>query len=915
MPDALRTMTLRMSSLDHAPALAHLVAQVQPTTALPELRRLLHEAGESFDLRYRGGEPVRMLVAERAAFMDLVVNAVWSRYRWDDRIALLAVGGYGRGELHPHSDVDVLILTNRRSPGRYAEDISCCVAALWDLQLKVGHSVRTLGDCVTAARADITVATNLMETRTIAGNPSIEQDMQARTGPRKIWPSAQFFRAKRDEQRERHERHGNTEYNLEPNIKEAPGGLRDIQTIHWIALRHFGVRSLETLANGDLLTREEFEQLREAEEFLWRVRYGLHLIAGRPEECLYFDHQRTLAQQFGYRDTPQSLAVEQFMQRYYRTVLTVRRLNDMLLQYLDEEILHSGRGGRILRLNERFQLRNDYLEAIAPDLFERDPTALLEVFVLLGEHPELGGIRSTTIRNILANQWRVDDRFRDDPRNHDLFVRLLECKGNLSNQLQRMSRYGILRSYLPEFGRIVGQMQHDLFHVYPVDAHTIQVVRNMRRLANQADAERFPIASYVAKNLPKPELLYIAGLYHDIAKGRGGDHSLLGGTEVALFAHRHCFGDQEVRLVKWLVEHHLLMSSTSQREDIDDPDVIHRFARLVGDQIHLDYLFVLTVADMNATNPTLWNQWKGALMRQLYLATRDALARGLENPINRLEWIENSRAEALESLAEDGFAEAECRAIWGSVGDDFFLKEKASVIRRCTRQVFEQAGRNPIIYLENAGVEDATATRVFVYTSDIGNVFPKIAGALDQLNLNVVDARLYAPGEGRTLNLFYALDDQGQPFADNAQRVRQVTRVLREVLTGSLDALPKPSRRVSRQLKQLTTGTAAFLNPDDQGHTRITVLTPDRPGLLAHLGRIFMAHQLQVHSAKIATLGERVEDVFFVTGEDGHPLADAERSERLRQDICAELDQRNRDEIAAGDTLREIPQREIALRD
>ncbi|GMU46673.1 MAG: hypothetical protein AMXMBFR26_14550 [Porticoccaceae bacterium] len=907
-------MTPRLSSLDREPALANLVASVHAALPLPELRRLSHAAGESFDLRYRGGEPVRLLVSERAAFMDLIVEAVWRRFPWDDRVALLAVGGYGRGELHPHSDIDVLILTSRRSPQRYAENVSAFIAALWDLQLKVGHSVRTLGECKAAARADITVATNLMETRTIAGNARIEHEMQARTGPSRIWPSAQFFRAKRDEQRERHERHGNTEYNLEPNIKEAPGGLRDIQTIHWMAQRHFGVHSLEILANGDLLTREEFEQLREAEEFLWRVRYGLHLIAGRAEECLYFDHQRALAQQFGYRDTPQSLAVEQFMQRYYRTVLTVRRLNDMLLQYLDEEILHSGRGDRILRLNERFQLRNDYLETVSADLFERDPSALLEVFVLLGEHPELGGIRSTTIRNILANQWRVDDRFRDDPRNHALFVRLLECKGNLSNQLQRMSRYGILGAYLPEFGRIVGQMQYDLFHVYPVDAHTIQVVRNMRRLANQADADRFPITAYVAKNLPKPELLYVAGLYHDIAKGRGGDHSLLGATEVALFARRHGFDDQEVRLLKWLVEHHLLMSSTSQREDIDDPDVIHRFARLVGDQIHLDYLFVLTVADMNATNPTLWNQWKGALMRQLYLATREAFDRGLENPINRREWIEHSRAESLELLAADGLTEGQCRAIWGAIGDDFFLKEKASVIRRCTRQVHEQGDRNPVIHIENAGVEDATATRVFVYTRGIGNVFPKIAGALDQLNLNVVDARLYAPGGGRTLNLFYALDDHGQPFAENPQRVRQVTRVLRQVLTEPDDAVPKPSRRVSRQLKQLTTGTAAFISPEDQGHTRITVLTPDRPGLLAHLGRIFMAHQLQVHSAKIATLGERVEDVFYVTGEDGRPLTDAEPCERLRGDICAELDQRNRDDIAAG-ALREIPRHEIALRD
>jgi [protein-PII] uridylyltransferase len=902
-------MPLRQPGLDCSPVTADLADRLGRSAPLSACRKAIQDACESFDLRYRGGEPVRLLVAERAAFMDRVVAAIWERFTWDDDIALIAVGGYGRGELHPHSDIDLLILTRRRKLDRYRDSIAGFLTALWDLQLKVGHSARTLSDCVRVASADITVATNLMESRTIAGNSALEWAMLAKTGPDRIWPSRRFFRAKRDEQRERHGRHGNTEYNLEPNIKEAPGGLRDIQTIHWIARRHFGITSLEALANGDLLTREEFSQLRESEDFLWRVRYGLHLLAGRAEECLYFDYQRRLAAQFGYRDTPQSLAVEQFMQRYYRTVMTVRRLNDMVLQYLDEEILDSGRGARVLRLNDRFQIRNDHLETTGGDVFARAPSALLEAFVLLGENPEIQDLRSTTIRQIVGNQWRIDAAFRNDPRNHALFVRLLECKGNLSNQLQRMTRYGILGAYLPEFGRIVGQMQHDLFHVYPVDAHTIQVIRNMRRLANQSEAERFPIASYVCKNLPKPELLYIAGLYHDIAKGRGGDHSQLGASDAAAFALRHDFSEQEVRLVTWLVEHHLLMSATSQREDIDDPDVIHRFARLMGDQLHLDYLFALTVADMNATNPTLWNQWKGALMRQLYLATRDALDRGLENPVNRREWIESSRAEALELLAAGGISEAQCREIWGEIGDDFFLKEKASAISRCTRQVWEQQGRNPVIYLENAGVEDATATRVFVYTYGVDNVFPKIAAALDLLNLNVVDARLYTPGEGRTLNLFYALDDNNEAFAENLQRVRQVTRALRDILSEPTDALPKPNRRVSRQLKQLTTGTAAFINNDELGQTRIMVLTPDRPGLLAHLGRIFLEYRLTVRSAKIATLGERVEDSFYVTRADGLPLCDEDLCEQLRERICAELDQRNREEIAATEALRAMPLR------
>ena len=901
-------------------------ASLAPDTTTADYQAALATVHHALDARFYRDEPVRTLVAARAQVIDHLLSCVWQRFNWDQDIALLAVGGYGRGELHPQSDIDLLILTRGTNHKTYQGNIENFLTFLWDLQLKIGHSVRGLAHCVKEAKDDITVATNLMETRTLVGEPQLRTTMLKKTGPKKIWPADKFFRAKSDEQDQRHHRHGNTEYNLEPNIKEAPGGLRDIQTIHWIARRHFGVtlaelaelaesnpdkgRQLSSAANAtsaNLLTAEEYQLLCESEAFLWRVRYGLHLLADHPEECLFFDHQRKLAEQFAYKDNANSLAVEQFMQRYYRVVLTVRRLNDMLLQYLDEETRGGVLKSRVTAINERFQLHQNHIETTNDQVFAQHPSALLEVFVLLGENKQIQGIRATTIRQIVEHLYLIDDTFRADPNNQMLFMRLLNSKGRLSTQLQRMTRYGILGAYLPEFGRIVGQMQHDLFHVYPVDAHTIQVVRNMRRLSNQSESERFPVTSHISKSLSKPTLLYIAGLYHDIAKGRGGDHSKLGGVDVADFAQRHGLADQEIRLVKWLVENHLLMSAVSQREDIDDPDVIHNFAKLVGDQIHLDYLFVLTVADMNATNPTLWNQWKGALMRQLYMATREALERGLENPVNRLEWIENTRAEAITLLSQAGIIEEQYTDVWEGIGDEFFLKEKPSVITRCTQQVCIAGEQNPVVYLENAGVEDATATRVFVYSRGLSNVFPKIAAALDYLCLNILDARLYAPGADRTFNLFYVLDENNQPFVSNTQRKQKVRDVLLDALTGPVAALPQVSRRIPRQLKQLTTGTAANIsNEHNTEHTRITVVTPDRPGLLAQLGRIFMDFELIIHSAKIATLGERVEDIFYVSGADHQPLTNATLCEQLKHDICNALDQRNLEYIADSEQLREI---------
>lgn len=877
------------------------VKRLAEGNALTVFKDAIAAANGHLNNRFLEGEQVSTLVFERAAFMDCILLHAWHRYQWDDDIALVAVGGYGRGELHPHSDIDILILLKNDDTRPYRDNIENFLTLLWDIQLVVGQSVRSIRQCVEEAEADITVATNLMECRTLAGNPSLRIEMLRRTGPDHIWPSAAFFRAKWAEQIGRHRKYDYTEYNLEPHVKEGPGGLRDIQTIKWVACRHFQVNALSELMGKGFINEEELDLLRSGEEFLWKVRYGLHLLAGRPEERLLFDNQRKLASQFGYRDTEQRLGVEQFMQRYYRVVLSMRELNDVLLQYLDENILRKDQASQIRPINDHFQVRDDYIETVDDQVFARDPSALLELFVLLAEDPTILGIRAATIRQLQLHRYLIDDDFRADPRNQELFMRLFSCSGKLALQLQRMTRYGILGRYLPEFGRITGQPQHDLFHLYPVDAHTLQVIRNMRRLDRPEETQLLPLAAHIYKNLQKPELLFIAGLFHDIGKGRGGDHSTLGAVDVVAFAERHSLPRQETRLLKWLVEKHLLMSSVSQREDISDPDVIQHFATIVGDQIRLDYLFLLTICDIRGTNPTLWNSWRASLLQTLYQETKRALQRGLENPASRSEWMAGTRSEALGILAEQGIDEATATAIWGDVDEDFFLRERAAVIASWTRAIHDNRDKDsPVIIVEEAGVEQAIATRIFIHTTGLQNVFPITAATLDQLSLNIQDARLHTASNGHTFDVFYVLGEDGKPLGDDSARVAEVTSILTRALRQPGNDIFTVRRRTPLRLKQFNLKTRTFLHNDTAGsYTALEVITPDRPGLLAHLGRIFMHFGLRLHSAKIATLGERVEDVFYLTDQHYQPLSDPDFCQQLQETICSELDARNAADASA----------------
>jgi [protein-PII] uridylyltransferase len=851
-------------------------------------------ANTQFNHRFLEGEDIRTLVYERALFIDCMLHYAWFQFDWPSSISLEAVGGYGRGELHPASDIDILILHRAEVLNECQDNIEKFLTFLWDIRLEIGSSVRTVAQCLELARSDITVATNIMESRTLVGDESLRHELLQQSSSSEMWPADAFFRAKWDEQIERHKKYNDTEYNLEPNIKKAPGGLRDIQTITWVAKRYFQVRTLKQLEGKGFFTDEEFSLLYSGEEYLWRIRYGLHMVAKRPEERLMFDYQRELAALFGYKDGPGSLAVEQFMHRYYRTVLALRELNDVLLQFLSEVILQKGKNKNAVSVNERFQLRDNFIEATHTYVFDENPSALLEMFVLMAQNPNIRGVRASTIRLIRASRHLIDDKYRENPKNTELFVKLLQYPGGLVEQLKRMLRYGVLGLYLPEFDQVTGQMQHDLFHIYTVDAHTLKVVQNMCNFLLPSAKEEFPIAAHIMTRLPKLELLYMAGLYHDIGKGRGGDHSKLGAVDAEIFCRRHGVSPRETRLVCWLVEKHLLMSAVSQKQDLSDPDVIRNFAVAVGDQLHLDYLYALTVADINGTNKELWNTWRASLMRQLYLETKRALRRGLENNIDRGELIDETQQAAIRKLIGKGFSKEQTLRIWGDMGEDYFLRESVADIVWHTEAIAAHKDDSPLVLIKRTTSKElAGATQIFVRSKIKKNVFVAAVSALDHQNLNIQDAKIYNSLSGHTIDTFFVLNQDGKPLGDNASLLKKIQQALLDELRLVDNYSEVIRRRTPRRLKYFSMPTRTTLNTDSiRGCSVLEVISPDRPGLLASIGRIFMQLDIQLLNAKIATLGERVEDIFFITDSQGQAIKDSSLAERLQQEICEQLDKR-----------------------
>ncbi len=853
-------------------------------------RQVLDQGTEFLKDRFVADEPIEDLVRDRARLVDIALRAAWINHtgKFAGDLALVAVGGYGRGELHPSSDIDIMVLLPKSDSADWQPDIERFLTFLWDIGLEVGHSVRSIDDCQRESLADISVATTLFEARLLAGPEPLFAGMRRALAPDRLWVSQEFFEAKVKEQTERHHRYFDTAYNLEPNVKSSPGGLRDIQTIGWVAKRHFGTDTLDELVAHGFLTREELRKLQAGQSFLWRVRFGLHVLTGRREDRLLFDYQIKLAKLFGYEDASFTLAVEQLMQKYYRTVMDISLLNEMLLQLFREAILTQSAAPSAV--NARFQIRNDYLEVTHPEVFARYPSALLELFVLLQQYPELRGVRAETIRLIGTHVGLIDEEFRQNPRHHRLFIEILCAPVGVTHELRRMNLYGVLGRYIPSFGRVVGRMQYDLFHAYTVDAHTLFVVSNLRRFAMPKFNHEFPALSQIMQSLPRQEVAYLAALFHDIAKGRGGDHSELGAVDAEAFCLEQGLGRYEARLVAWLVRNHLILSITSQKKDISDPDIVQQFARHVGDQVHLDYLYVLTVADVRGTNPKLWNSWKARLFEEFYERTKRALRRGLETPIDQEQLIRETQDQALAILPAE--VQGQAAAVWTQWTEAYFLRYTPGEIAWHTALLAQRPPKDDSPLVAVRQLTDRGGTAVLTYTPRRLRSFARTTGVLDQMGLNVVDARLITSANGFSLETYEVLEDNGAVIADPT-RIREIERGLWRVLQQVEDAPPAVTRRAPRQVRMFSTPTQVNFSVDTRNdRTILELIAADRPGLLSEVGKVFRAERVAINGAKIMTVGERAEDVFYITREDGGLLKE-EVCRRVQESLIQALDRRD----------------------
>ncbi len=855
----------------------------RPDSLSLELGRARRHADAVLAQGFEREVAIRDLVQARAWVIEQLVLTAWAALvPADTSVELVAVGGFGRGEMHPHSDADLLVLCddNEEPP---LDALETFVRVLWDADLHPGHGVRTVGECTGQAADDVGIVTNLMESRLIFGDGELFAEMRERTDPPALWPAAEFFAAKSDEQQRRHDQFEDTIYNLEPDLKNGPGGLRDVQMIAWVAQRHFGTSTLHGLVEHDFLSERELEQLVAARDWLWKVRWALHQISDRAEERLLFDYQRKMAEIFGFQGEDRNAAVEAFMQCFYRTVMGIERLNEQLMQIFEEELLAGRRHLPSGEIDDNFRFHHGYLEVIDDQAFVRQPDLLLRLFLVLADNPDILGVRASTIRLIREHSYLIDEDFRSRPEHLALFLDLLRRPRKVYSQLERMSRYGILARLLPAFGKVTGRMQFDLFHVYTVDQHILFVIRNLRRIANGRYPDQFGRGIEVFKRIERPEVLYLGALFHDIAKGRGGDHSELGAADARQFMDRLEMPESDRELVCWLVKQHLLMSMTAQRRDISDPDVIAEFADKVGTRRRLDHLYVLTMADIAATRPKLWNSWKDSLLHELYQGTVRYFDRDAAALPDRAEIAAGMREEVARRLRDHGHARADVNRVTEGIPDLVLVRLDSDQLAWTVHAVLEHP-ELPLVVCRN--LREKGISEVFVHADDFDGLFALNAREFDRMELNVLSARVATTSAARSWNLFEIMDANGRALhGSDRQRLREA---LAEQL-GQRNIRPLPGRPIPRRLRHFMRPAEISFETTAEGQTRLEIATTDRPGLLSQIAESLLALEIRLHDARIATFGQRVEDSFLISNRSGQGLDDSAR-DALEQELRPRLD-------------------------
>ncbi len=803
------------------------------------------------------GDPA-MVLREHRRIVDQVIKEMWRQLKIPAPLALLAVGGYGRGELHPHSDVDVLVLLPGPPSPDLAAKIEDLISRLWDTGLELGHSVRTVPECVAEATKDITVQTGLLEARLIAGNRRLFGQFQRATNA--CLDRQVFFKAKRLEQELRHTKFQDSPYSLEPNLKEAPGGLRDLQVILWIS-RACGLGvTWKELAKRGLITLQEARQARRHESLLQNLRVRLHYAAGRREDRLLFDFQDSIARDLGYAATAHRRTGEQLMQSYFRAAKAVTQLNTILLQNLGARIFPV-RNPDTEGINERFERVGELLAMRSEDLFEREPAAILESFLLMQQRVELKGMTAPTLRALWRARARINAAFRRDPRHRAIFLSILQQPRGIVHELRRMNQYDILGRYLPAFRRIVGQMQHDLFHVYTVDQHILTVVRNLRRFTMLEFAHEYPLCSRLIAGFDRHWLLYIAAIFHDIAKGRGGDHSQLGRLDARRFCREHDLTREDTQLVEFLVEHHLTMSAVAQKHDLSDPEVVRRFADIIKNERRLVALYLLTVADVRGTSPKVWNAWKGKLLEDLFRAAQHALKGG---SFEADQYIQAKQDEAKRLLRLYALADTVQDALWRHLDVPYFLRHDAQEIAWHTRLLhYRVESGKPVVKARLSAAGEGL--QVMIYVADQRDLFARICGFFGSIGFSIMDAKIYTTRHGYALDTFQVMD-----AGDGAHQRDMIALIEKELADWLANQVPLPQPvqgRISRRVKHFPITPEVHAIPDEKSqYHSLSITAGDRPGLLYGIARVLSRYSVNLHTAKIVTLGERAEDVFLVSG-------------------------------------------------
>ena len=838
-----------------------------PETLRAQYRARKAELMSSFAAGGASTRGVRQALTKLAGLADESLRSIWGACGFSGQIALIAAGGFGRAELFPHSDVDVLILLpDGLSPDAdpvLKNQIETFVSQCWDAGLEIGSSVRTVAECLAESAKDVTVQTALLEARLIVGNAKTFTEFQKKFKTA-MEPQA-FFVAKTLELRQRHNKFENTPYSLEPNCKESPGGLRDLQVILWVANAAGLGKSWDELARNGLATSFEVKQIKRNEALLKLIRLRLHVISQRREDRLVFDLQTAVAATFGYESVAADgthlpvRASEALMRRYYWAAKAVTQLNQILLLNIEERLNPQTHEPR--PINDRFLDKAGMVEVASDDLYQRNPHAILETFLVYQTTVGVKGLSARTLRALYNARALMDGKFRNDPINRATFRQILMQHDGITHAMRLMNQTSVLGRYLWVFRRIVGQMQHDLFHVYTVDQHILMVLRNVRRFFMAEHAHEYPFCSQLGAGWDKPYILYVAALFHDIAKGRGGDHSVLGTTDARRFCKQHEIERDDAQLIEFLVQEHLSMSRIAQKSDLSDPDVIAAFAKRVGSERNLTALYLLTVADIRGTSPKVWNAWKGKLLEDLYRYTLRVL--GGRAPDADAE-VELRKREALIQVALHSLPFEAHKPLWDTLDVGYFMRHEAVDIAWHTKQLSRHVGSTkPIVRARRSPAGEGL--QVLVYTPDQPDLFARICGYFDQRSFSIQDARIHTAKNGHALDTFQIIT-QADP-----DEYRELTSMLEHELAHTIAAngpLPPPGKgRVSRRVKSFPIAPRVSLRPDEKSQRwLLNISASDRVGLLYSVARVLARHHINLQLAKVATLGERVDDTFLVDG-------------------------------------------------